>query len=177
MKKITLLILILLFGLTGCGRSPGNGPAGGGEKPDDFSISLDWATGPLPDPQMYYSYSIQVGPAGEGRLHYQSGDRSLELNVPFAVSEENLVQLYTLCYEQGALKSAREEGEPLDGGPVMSIYILANGNSYSYPSVSELSENERSLAYAIADKVQQLVPGDLWDEMNQLQLNYEAAHD
>ncbi len=87
------------------------------------------------------------------------------------------MQLYALCYEQGALKSSREEGEPLDGGPDISIHIFTNGHSYVYPSVSELSENDRSIAYVIADKVQKLVPGDLWNEMNQLQLNYEASHD
>ena len=177
MQKFTLLFLVLIFGLAGCGRQPGNGPAGSENKPDDFSITLDWATGPMPDPQMYYFYSIQVGPSGEGRLHYQSGDRSLELDAPFSVSEENLLQLYTLCYEQGALKNSREEGEPLDGGQDISIQIFSNGHSYVYPSVSELSENERSIAYTIADKLQKLVPGDLWDEMSQLQLDYEASHD
>lgn len=177
MKKITLLFLVLLFGLTGCSVPPGNDPAGSSDKPDDFSISLDWATGPMPDPQMYYSYRIQVGPSDEGRLHYQSGDRSLELDAPFSVSEESLTQLYKLCYENGVLRSTREEGEPLDGGPDISINILANGHSYAYPSVSELSENERNIAYAIADKVQELVPGDLWDEMNQLQLDYETSND
>ena len=177
MKKFTLLFLVLVFGLAGCGRYSGIGPAGSENKPADFSIMLDWATGPMPDPQMYYFYSIQVGPSGEGRLHYQSGDRSLELDALFSVSEENLLHLYTLCHEQGALKNSREEGEPLDGGPDISIQIFANGHSYVYPSVSELSENERSIAYTIADKVQKLVPGDLWDEMNQLQLDYEASND
>lgn len=177
MKMVSLLLLVLVFGLAGCSRHSGSGSAGSENKPDDFSITLDWATGPMPDPQMYYFYSIQVGPSGEGRLHYQSGDRSLELDAPFSVSDENLLQLYKLCYEQGALSSNREEGEPLDGGPDISIQIFSNGHSYVYPSVSELSESERSIAYLIADKVQKMVPGDLWDEMNQLQLNYETSHD
>ena len=177
MKKITLLLLILLFGLAGCNRSPGSGPAGIGDKPDDFSISLNWATGPMPDPRMHYSYSIQVGPTGEGRLHYQSGDKSLELDVPFAVSEENLKQLYTFCYDNGVFKNTREAGKPLDGGPDLSITIQSGGNSYFFTTVSELSENQRNIAYAIADQVQEMVPNDLWNEMNQLQLDYEAARD
>ena len=177
MKKLTLLLLVLVFGLAGCGRHSGSGPAGSENKPDDFSVILDWATGPMPDPQMYYSYTIQVGPSGEGRLHYQSGDRSLELDLTFPVSEESFLQLYELCYEQGAFKSKREKGEPIDGGPDMSIQIFAGGKSFSYSSVSELSENERSIVYAVAGKVREIVPGELWDEMNQLQLNYQTSQD
>lgn len=177
MKKFTLLLLVLVFGLAGCSRHSGSGPAGSENKPDDFSVTLDWATGPMPDPQMYYSYSIQVGPSGEGRLHYQSGDSSLELNADFPICGESLLQLYKLCREQGALKSSREESEPLDGGPDMSIQIFAGGQSYAYNSVSELSENERSIVYTIAEKVREIVPHDLWNEMNQLQLDYETSHD
>ncbi len=177
MKEFTLLFLLLIFGLAGCSRQPGIGSAGSENMPDDFSVTLDWATGPMPDPQMHYFYSIQVGPSGKGRLDYQSGDRSLELDALFSVGEENLLQLYTLCYEQGALNSNREESEPLDGGLDISIQIFANGHSYVYPSVSELSENERSIASLIADKMQKLVPDDLWDEMNLLQLDYEASYD
>ncbi len=180
MKNIALLFFIMLFGLSGCGKAPGDKAAGPQNPPktipEDFSLSLFWFTGAMPDSWMQYSYEVHIGSGPEGRLVYSSGDRSRELDISFVISDDELKKLYLFMLENNAFSTDREPGEPIDGGPDFSLAFTAAGNKYGFSEVSELSEKDRDLAYAIKQQVEFLVPAELWDEMNSLQLEYESEN-
>lgn len=180
MKNLALLFFIMLFGLSGCGKAPGDNAAGPQDPPEiipeDFSLSLFWFTGAMPDSWMQYSYEIHINPVDSGRLLYRSGDRARELDASFTTSTENLEKLYLFMLENNAFSTDREPGEPIDGGPDFSLDFTAAGNKYSFSELSELSEKDRDLAYAIKQQVEILVPAELWDEMNRLQLEYESEN-
>lgn len=180
MKNIALLLFIMLFGLSGCGKAPGDNAAGPQDPPEtmpeDFSLSLFWFTGAMPDSWMQYSYEVHIGPGTEGRLVYRSGDRSRELDSSFDTSVESIEKLYLFLLGNNAFITDREPGEPIDGGPDFSLVFKAAGNKYGFSELSELSEKDRDLAYAIKPQVELLVPAELWDEMNRLQLEYESEN-
>jgi hypothetical protein len=180
MKNLALLFFIMLFGLAGCGKVPGTGSFGSQKPPDrlpeDFSLTLFWFTGIMPDSWMQYSYQIQIGPGQEGRFLYRSGDRTRELDAPFTTSTENLEKLYIFLLDNNAFSTDGQPGEPIDGGPDISLAFTAAGKEYGFSELSELSEGDRNLVYAIKEQAELLIPKDLWDEMNSLQLEYETEN-
>jgi len=178
MKSVALLFFIILFGLSGCGKAPGNNYFGSQKPPetipDDFSLSLLWFTGIMPDSWMQYSYEIHIGPGSEGRFLYRSGDRSREIDTLFTISAENLEKLYVFLLDNNAFSTGSKPGEPIDGGPDISLAFTAAGKEYGFSEVTELSDEDRNLAYAIKQQVELLVPAEMWDKMNSLQLDVEA---
>jgi hypothetical protein len=167
----------MLFGLSGCGKAPGNKYFGSqstpGTVPDDFSLSLLWFTGIMPDCWMQYSYEVHIGPGSEGRFLYRSGDRSREMDTSFTISAEDLEKLYIFLLDNNAFSIGKEPGEPIDGGPDLTLAFTASGKEYGFSEITELSNEDRYLAYAIKQQVEELVPAEPWDEMNSLQLEIE----
>jgi hypothetical protein len=167
MKNFTLLIFLVLFGITGCSKQTTG-------KPPDFSATLDWQTGSLPQPYQY-SYRVLIGPLPGGELHYTSADNSKQLTEPFTVTEEQLSELYKYLVDRGALRSNWNKGDPIDGGPVTYISIIAGKKNFFIPERSELAENERSLVDDLVAEIRSIVPKPLWEEMNRLQLECEIG--
>jgi hypothetical protein len=178
MKKLLLFILIIIFGLTGCSREladiTNQMPK---TRPDDFCLTVEWSTGTLPEPQMFYSYQVKIGPGEKSSFYYCSGDGSAELINIFDLSAENLDGLYFYLVEESAFRSTWETGDPIDGGPVVYITLTADKRQFAYPLISELSEADRNLAYAILEAANSYVPEECWTEMNRLQLQSEAAYE
>jgi len=164
MKNYTLLIFLVIFGITSCSKQTAG-------KPPDFSITLDWQTGSLPQ-HYQYSYRVLIGPLPGGELHYTSADKSKQLTESFTVTEEQLLELYTYLVDRGALRSNWNKGDPIDGGPVTHILIAAGKKKFFIPERSELAENERSLVDDLVAEIRSVVPKPLWEEMNRLQLEY-----
>lgn len=169
MKQFLFLFFLAMFGLSGCS----NQPAG---KPPDFSLSLYWHTGTLPEPHNY-SYSINIGPLTGGELHYQSGDSTKNYSADYTISEEDLDELYDLVIGLGLLRNKWEKGDPLDGAPATIITITSGGKKYTIPEISELAEDERILTDKLVNKIEALVPPDLWEEMHSIQSEYILNYD
>jgi hypothetical protein len=180
MKYLALLFFIMLFGLSGCGKVPGNSISGSQNPPDklpeDFSLSMFWFTGIMPDSWMQYTYEIQIGPGSEGRFLYRSSDQSREMDNLFTTSAEDLETLYLFLLDNNAFSTDRQPGEPIDGGPDISLVFTAAGSEYGFSELSELSEGDRNLVYAIKEQLELLVPAELWDEMKRLQLECETEN-
>jgi hypothetical protein len=169
MKKLALLLTLALFGISGCAQEPVN-------RPSDFKLVLSWHTGAVPE-NYWYSYRLIIGPSTTGKLQYRSGNGQVEWSDEFTVPDEDLDTLYTHTREQGLLRSKWEQGDQIDGGPATSIEITSNGNFHSIGERSELIENERKLVDALIDRVENLVPDDLWETMYQLQAEQEMKVD
>ncbi len=161
MKKLALLLTLALFGIGGCAQEPVSRPA-------DFKLVLSWHTGAVPE-DYWYSYRLVIGPSTTGKLHYQSGNGQVKWSAEFIVSDEDLDTLYTHTREQGLLRSKWELGDQIDGGPATSIQITSNGKHHSIGERSELMEAERELVDDLIERVESLVPDDLWETMYQLQ--------
>lgn len=165
MKQLALILTMALFGIGGCAQEPVS-------RPSDFKVVLSWHTGALPE-NYWYSYRLIIGPSTTGKLRYQSGNGQVEWSAEFTVSDEDLDRLYKQILEQGMLRSNWEQGDQIDGGPATSIQITSNGKFHSIGERSELIEAERELVDALVDRLESLVPDDLWETMNQLQAEQE----
>lgn len=166
-----MFLVMFLFFCSGCSNtSP--------ERPSDFCISLDWNTGALP-PQYYYSYTIEIQPSGEGVFVYQAGyegDESLRWQTGFMLDGKQMDDLYTFLRENDLLRSKWAEGQPLLGGSGTSIRITADGKEFLIPSISELEQDDRKTVQKAIDTINQLVPQEIWDEMNARQDAYENSY-
>lgn len=171
-------MLVIIIGLAGCSREVAViNRALPETRPSDFSLNIDWSTGMLPDPEMLYSYQVRIGPGEEGRFFYRSGDGLHQFNTSFDLTADSLDRLYAYLLEESVFRLRFEEGEPIDGGPVVYISLTANKRTYSYPLLSELSAADRQRAQVILDSARDLVPQDCWSEMNRLQAERLLAED
>ena len=169
MKQLAIILTLALFGIGGCAQEPVS-------RPSDFKVVLSWHTGAVPE-NYWYSYRLIIGPSATGKLHYRSGNGQVEWSDEFAFSDEDLDKLYTQVREQGMLRSNWKQGDQIDGGPATSIQITSNGKFHSIGERSELIEAERELVDALIDRVESLVPDDLWETMYQLQAEQEMNAD
>jgi hypothetical protein len=169
MKQLAIILTLALFGIGGCAQEPVS-------RPSDFKVVLSWHTGAVPE-NYWYSYRLIIGPSETGKLHYRSGNGQVEWSDEFAVSNEDLDKLYTQVREQGMLRSNWKQGDQIDGGPATSIQITSNGKFHSIGERSELIEAERELVDALIDRLESLVPDDLWETMYQLQAEQEMNAD
>lgn len=170
MKEPTriFLLLIMFFSITACVSKTN-------ERPEDFSLSLYWNTGALP-PQYHYSYSINIQPAGEGVFEYQAGydeDEEHHWLTDFSLDESQLDTLYQYLSDNSLLRSDWQTGHPLIGGQGTSINIHSNGKDFNIPSISELEQKEREVVEKAVDVINELVPQEIWNEMNARQDAYE----
>ncbi len=176
MRIVTLFLLF--FFLSGCGRMPGDAPAQPpAERPGDFLLQLNWATGIMPDPWMQYSYVITIGPGNEGRISYKTGDGEKSMVESFPVSPGDLDNLYLLLLDNGLLSNDWPGGDSVDGGSLVTLSVTAGGQKYSTPAFSDLADHLQASAARAEENAKILVPPDLWDQMNQIQLQHENENE
>ena len=138
--------------------------------PDDFRLYYYWNTGALP-PEYYYQYEIEIGPDGDGTLTYQKGykeDEGQGQVFSFRVDAQDWDDFYAWLQTNKILRSTwKETSDILLGGSTTSVKIQANGKKYVIPSVSVLSQNDRSAFYELEDQIEQLVPDEIWAQIKE----------
>ena len=170
MKTKIVVILLSSLLICACGRAPAS-------RPEDFSIKFEWDTGALP-PQYHYSFTIAVGSGLSGEFFYQPGygdEASADLwQTGFDMKSKDLDALYQFLLDEGMLRSEWATGQPLLGGQGTSLVITTSGKTYQIPSVSGLTQPERSKVEAFIELLRGIVPQSIWDEMDARQEDFEA---
>ena len=137
-------------------------------RPDDFRLYYYWNTGALA-PEYYYQYEIEISPDGSGVLTYQKGYEEDEGQCEvfsFQVDDEQWNEFYSWLQTHKILRSNWKESEDiLMGGSTTSVKFQAAGVKYIIPSVSVLSKNERTNFYDLEDQIKQLVPAEIWEQI------------
>lgn len=167
---ITLLIAITLTSITGCTRSK--------EYTEDLTVNLYWNTGTLP-PEYYYYYQITIGPDHIGIFEYQPGygkPTSPDVwKVNFKVSQDQLDYLYQLLIEKNLFKDKWETIESSGGGSFNSITITSGGREYKIPGNTELKKEDNAKIDIVSDYLKEIVPTDIWKEMDKRQIQFEES--
>lgn len=146
--------------------------------PEDFSTKLYWDTGSLP-PEYHYYYLITIGPGPEGRFDYQSGygePPAPDIWVAeFSVSFVKLNELYEFLDGNGFFRDSWEKVEPSIGGSYHIINITANDKTYEIPPDFELNPEDSKKISEVADFVKNLVPENIWTDMEKRQKEFEES--
>lgn len=174
------MILVLLVTSSGCQtilKKSEDGQMPATERPDDFNLTLSWYTGHMADEADMYSYGITIGPTVEGLFTYRSGDQIQQLSESFTISNDELDLFYKKLLEMGAISNDWQMGDPIDGGPMFDLSIVAGGRHYAFPLYSETVEDERKLIDEVLKEAEALVPDVLWTEMERLRiLSYDGGN-
>ena len=169
MKKI-FTILICTLVIVACSQLPA-------ERPQDFSLTLEWDTGSLP-PQYTYMYVINLGPGLEGELDYRPGydpnDTSQQWVTSFSVKEKQMEDLFTYLQSQDLFRTKWKQGEIMEGSPGTNLILFAYGKEFHVPSASELDRSEFAQVDTSIEAIRALVPKTIWDEMDARQTEYET---
>jgi len=167
---IALVFTIALINISGCGRQA--------EQPEDLTARLYWDTGTLP-PEYYYYYRITIGPGCNGTFEYQPGYGEPPApdtwKTDFAVSAEQLANLYQLLIVNNVFNENWGKGEVAEGGSFSSITITAGGKEYKIPGGSALKKADRSKIDRVSDYIKEMVPADIWEEMDDRQSLFEES--
>ena len=174
MKNLTQLLNLALtiISITACTFTPA-------QRPDDFSLSFSWNTGSLP-PQYHYTYTITIDSGGKGEFTYQPGYEQDEVDlwqITFTLTAQEMDNLYQYIAENELMRSSWKEGKKLLGGSGTSMRITADGKEYHVPSISEVTDDDRTTINAAMDYINNLVPKNIWDEMNARQQEYSESFD
>ncbi len=180
--KNTGLLLLLIFLMCGCnsfGGQPGEIDFAPPEtRPDDFALRLDWATGTMAEPQLQYGYRVIIIETKAGELIYFNSRSNPAYTTTFTVTSESLDDLYSILLKREAMRNNWAEGDPIDGGPEVTVEFTAAEKSYRIPYFSELTEQERQRAWQIFEDILALVPEKDWNEMmlrqKQAELNTDS---
>lgn len=162
-KIIILLIIAGVMLLAGCLQIPQ-------KPPEDFTLYYYWNTGALA-PEYSYQYEIEIDPDGNGKLTLQRGYEEIEEKeeiFTFTVASQDWSDFYTWLKENNILRNDWKESEEiLLGGNTTEVKLQVNGEKYIIPSVSVLSQNERSVFYELQDQIEQLVPDEIWTQIKE----------
>lgn len=171
MKVTITLLFAAALAVSACAKTPS-------ERPEDFSLSLDWNTGALP-PQYHYRYVITIGPGVQGEFVYQPGYEEEEhINLweeDFMLSDVQLDDLYAYLSNQNVMRTGWNTGNRLIGGSNTAVIINAYGKEYHIPSIAELKDADRDLVERVIDEIRSYVPQEIWDEMDARQKTHEAG--
>jgi hypothetical protein len=170
MLKKFFAVLICILMIVACRQLPI-------ERPQDFSLTLEWNTGSLP-PQYTYMYVINLGPGLEGELDYRPGydpnNTSQQWVTSFSVKEKQMEELFAYLQSQDMFRSKWKQGEVMEGSPGTNLILHADGQEFHVPSISELDRNEFVLVDNAIEAIRALVPKTIWDEMDARQMEYET---
>jgi len=157
-KFIIFLFIVGTVMVAGCSQIPKT-------QPKDFTLYYFWNTGALA-PEYYYQYEIEIDPAGKGKLTLQKGYEEKEEIFTFTVASKNWSNFYTWLRENDILRNDwKESKEILLGGSTTEVKLQVNGEKYTIPSVSILSQNERKNYYMLEERIKLLVPADIWEQI------------
>ncbi len=173
MKAQFVLLLMISILISACSKPSS-------KRPSDFSLTLEWDTGALP-PQYHYAYVIRIQPGSQADFTYAAGYEPLTQpdawQAKFDLSESQLDALYAYLLGNDMLKSGWKTGQPLLGGSGTRILIQAEGTTYEIPSISILDKSQRQDVEALMDYIRDLVPGTIWQEMEERQAQHEADYE
>jgi hypothetical protein len=149
------------------------------ERPEDFRVIYNWDVGSLPPPH-HYSYTITIGPGGEGEIEFVAGYESLSYDDPsiwieeFRVSEEELDALYHSAYLAGVFEDewVQMEKKPT-GGSTDRMIVIAYGRQYEIPSHVVGEAKTKALELRIEDSV----PQEIWDKLNEQYEKYVEEYE
>jgi len=147
------------------------------DRPEDFSLTLEWDTGALPPPY-HYSYIVAIGPGLTEKFSFQPGyapDFAEDAwQTEFELGSQDLNALYQTLVEKDMLRLKWSTGQPLLGGQGTSLVITADGKDYRVPSISVLTRSEREKVDEIIEIIRGYVPQAIWDEMDARQTAFET---
>jgi len=166
----SIIVMVAFAVLTiGCGGSLEG-------RPEDFGLTFYWDTGALP-PQYRYQYVITIGPGTQGELDfvpgYEKAQGSERWVTSFEISSEALEGVYSFFTDNGLLRARWKTGRGLIGGSTTSLIVKAFGKETRIPSLSDLMEEDKQLIMGAMDAVREVVPEEIWDEMNARQMEFE----
>lgn len=172
MKNPVFFLLLTSLIISGCSQPSAQRPA-------DFNLTFEWDTGALP-PQYHYAYVIRIQPVAEADFTYAPGYEPLTQSdawqVQFEISESQMDALYAYLLENDMFKSSWKTGQPLLGGSGTRILIQADGTTYEIPSISVLEKSQRQSVEDLMDYIRDLVPQNIWQEMETRQAQHEADY-
>lgn len=159
--RLNILVLVGIIVLAACSPIAET-------RTDDFGLYYYWNTGALP-PEYYYQYEIEIGPDGSGVLTYQKGYEENEEQskvFSFQVDVEQWDEFYSWLQTNRILRSNWKESEDVVvGGSTTSVKLQAAGLKYIIPSVSVLSQRERTTFYELEEQIEKLVPAEIWEQI------------
>ena len=149
--------------------------------PEDLSIELYWDTGSLP-PQYHYYYLINIGPVLKGKFEFLPGYKAFPpvpevWTIGFSVNAAKMDELYNYLEKNKFFRDKWEKTEPAIGGSYSYMTITANDQKYDIPPDSELKPEDTKKTDEIADFVKNLVPEDIWTEMEKRQKEFEESYE
>ncbi len=171
--SILLILIMVLFSISGCGPDEV-------EMPADFGLSFSWNTGSLP-PEHRYDYVITIGPGPQGEFDYVPGyggvDNEKRWVTSFDVTQEDLRTLYTYFRDQGFFDTRwRKNDIEWIGGSTTSLILAAFGEEIRVPSISTLDGADLSKVKSAQTFIRGFVPQSVWDEMERRQEAFKADY-
>jgi len=162
LRKLSVLFLAVCIALfAGCSQVPKS-------KPDDFTLYYYWNTGSLP-PEYYYQYEIEIDPGGNGIFTLQRGYEEVEENrkaFSFVVPAQDWENFFVWLTENKILRNNwRETADILVGASTTEARIQVNGEKYTIPSVSVLSQRDKGTFYKLEGQIRRLVPNEIWNQV------------
>ncbi len=174
-----IIVFTVVISCVSCYKEPET------ECPEDLTVEFYWTTPPL-SPEYNYYYEITIGPGLQGLFEYQPGypDTTWEplspdvWEVSFEVSRDQLDHIYQLLIENDLFKRKWETTDEIAiGGSNSSVTITANGIEYdNIPDDSEIKPEDRKKVDAISDYLKEMVPADVWEEMEERQNQFEKSY-
>jgi hypothetical protein len=175
---VVIIVFVVMIGCMSCYPEPAK------ECPEDLTVKFYWNTGTLP-PEYQYYYQITIGPGLQGLFEYQPGYPGTSWEplspdvweVNFEVSQDQVDYLYQLLIENNLFKRRWEKtDEVAEGGSCSSIRIIANGREYDkIPSGVEIKPEDRKKVAAVSTYLREMVPTDIWEEMEERQRQFEES--
>jgi len=175
---VVVIVFAVMISCISCYPEPSK------ECPEDLTVKFYWNTGTLP-PEYQYYYQITVGPGLQGLFEYQPGYPGTSWEplspdvweVSFEVSQDQVNHLYQLLIENDLFKSRwKTTDEVAEGGSSSYITIIANGRKYDkIPDDLEIKPEDRKKVYKASNYLREMVPADIWEEMEERQSKFEKS--
>ena len=179
--KTMTLLLIALF--TGCSPTIDQNENKWKERPKDFHVRYEWFSGTV-SPPYQYMYTVEVGPDSRGKIVFGPTSRAgsdgpvVEHEPPpwtetFAVSDEDMSQLFELMSKSGVFNKRWKEAPPREqviGGRAQWMRVEGNGESIQTPVT--LKSEDRDAVEKVYDAIRSLAPKPLWIKLESQRQRY-----
>jgi hypothetical protein len=141
-----------------------------GQVPKDFSLMYTYSTGAIAPPY-YYKYNIVIKSDLTGNLALiKSYDDSVSWQKNFFINEKDIMKLYSLSQSIRVFsKQWYMRRDIMCGGSEHWLKAVANTDTVEMPS--QLEDKDDEALIPIYKLMKELVPRDLWNELNKLTKN------